>query len=441
VPIAARLSRSLRDRSIPRPLVPFMRLAAPFARASPLREAVPPTLPAMSNPSPLSIVAERPHGPPPLWARPVWARLSPSTRRQVEGLDRFLHSAAGLTAGVALSCLFAGSMLLLQAQGSSWLAASVIAAVLTVGLAASLAAGWLLPDRYTGRKLWTIALMMMVASYAGVFGTMFGRATFAGRAPADWPQALLAAVWQATPFQLIAGLAMVLAAWGASASRRQHLQRELVRLRLEQERDSAAAQLTQARLSLLQAQIQPHFLFNTLAALQHWVDGGDPRAAPLLRRLTAFLRGATELMLRDTVTLAQESDMAGHYLSIMESRLGERLRSTISVAPDCAGQLLPPGLLITLVENAVEHGIEPQLRGGTVQVIASRDAGGVFELRVLDDGAGLPAGAGPVDGVGLANSRERLRHRFGERAQLQLAPRTDGPGTEVRLRIAPEGAM
>ena len=162
-----------------------------------------------------------------------------------------------------------------------------------------------------------------------------------------------------------------------------------------------------------------------LAALQHWVDVGDARAAPLLRALTGFLRGSTELMLRDGVTLAQECALVRHYLAIMQSRLGQRL---------------PPGLLVTLVENAVEHGIEPQLHGGEVQVIARHldTANGVFELRVLDDGAGLAAGlGGGAEGVGPINSRERLRHQFGTRAELLVRPRADGPGTEVCLRVHP----
>ena len=218
-----------------------------------------------------------------------------------------------------------------------------------------------------------------------------------------------------------------------SAARREYMQRALEQSRAEQERDASARQLTQARLTLLQAQIQPHFLFNTLAALQHWVGVGDARAAPLLRALTSFLRGSTELMLRPEVTLAEECAMVAHYLAIMQMRLGDRLRFSIDVAPDCAAQALPPGLVITLVENAVEHGIEPQLRGGEVKLVARRE-GGTFELRVLDDGPGLSPGD-TREGVGLANSRERLRHQFGARAELTLANRDDGPGARACLRL------
>jgi len=373
------------------------------------------------------------------WAANLHARLPASMREPAGLIERFMFSVRGLGVGLALGCAFAVCAFALHGRGASWLAAILVSLVMIAGFVASFLAGWLMPQRYSGRKLWSIAMLMALVSYAGGLGSLVGAGRFHDQSAQQWAGTLLEALWRATPFQLIAGLMMVLLAWASSASRRYLLQAELVRVKLGNERDAAAAQLTQARLSLLQAQIQPHFLFNTLAALQHWVDIGDARAAPLLRALTSFLRGSTELMSRPEVTLAQESEMARHYLSIMRSRLGDRLRFEIDIAPDCATQPLPPGLLVTLVENAVEHGIEPQLHGGRVDVVARR-RDGAFELRVLDDGVGLRAGAaGLVEGVGLGNSRERLRHRFGDRARLRLGLRSDGPGTEVCLRLEDTG--
>ena len=109
-----------------------------------------------------------------------------------------------------------------------------------------------------------------------------------------------------------------------AAIRRFQLHRELAAMRLTQERDAAARQLAEARLKLLQGQIQPHFVFNTLAAIQHWVDEGDPRAGPLLRASTSFLRGSTELLGQESVVLAVEIETVRHYLSIMTARLGDR---------------------------------------------------------------------------------------------------------------------
>ncbi|MCE2659554.1 MAG: histidine kinase [Rubrivivax sp.] len=148
------------------------------------------------------------------------------------------------------------------------------------------------------------------------------------------------------------------------------MQRQLAQVRLQQERDAARSEAVQAQLSLLQTQIQPHFIFNTLSALQHCVDGGDPRAGPLLRSLSAFLRGSTELLTRPHARLDEEAALVTHDLHVMASRLGERLHWEVDIDPALHGVLLPPGLLLTLVENAIEHGASVvlsaprHLRGG-----------------------------------------------------------------------------
>jgi len=230
------------------------------------------------------------------------------------------------------------------------------------------------------------------------------------------------------PIVLVSVVQMVVAQWSRS-----HLDREVQHLRLEQERDAAAREAAEARLAALRSQIQPHFLFNTLAALQHWVDGSDPRAAPLLRELTGFLRGSTELMARDEVLFADELALARHYLAIMQARFGERLGIELAVEPGALAQPWPPGLLLTLIENAVEHGIGPLLQGGRIRLAAGRGDDGHFWLTVQDNGPG-PA-PDWREGIGLANARERLARRFGPRAQLQL--RALDPGARADITIAP----
>jgi len=200
-----------------------------------------------------------------------------------------------------------------------------------------------------------------------------------------------------------------------------------------QERDAAARQAAESQLHLLQAQIQPHFLFNTLAALQHWVDAGDPRAGPLLRDLTGFLRRSTSLLAQTEVPLADEAEAARQYLRILQARLGERLQFSIDIDDTSGAQRLPAGILLTLVENAVEHGISPALRGGTVQVWA-RTQGGRLVLEVRDDGAGLALPL--VDGLGLANCRQRLQHRHGPQATLSLQPLQPGACARVEVKTA-----
>jgi sensor histidine kinase YesM len=109
-----------------------------------------------------------------------------------------------------------------------------------------------------------------------------------------------------------------------------------------------------------------------------------------------------------------------HYLAIMEARLGERLQHAVTLDPSAAALMLPPGVLLTLVENALEHGVSRALAGGRVELHAARD-GKRTRITVQDDGPGL--GPGWSEGVGLRNARERLQHRFGAAASLTLAPR------------------
>ncbi len=174
---------------------------------------------------------------------------------------------------------------------------------------------------------------------------------------------------------------------------------------------------------LAAAQIQPHFLYNALAALQHWVQAKDDRAAPMLAALTGFLRATLPLFNQQRLALGDEAEAVRQYLSVMALRLGDRLRWTVDVEATAARAALPPGLLLTLVENAVEHGVQPALAGAEVRVQA-RATGGRVQLTVRDTGPGLAPGAG--DGVGLSNSRARLAQAFGGRATLRLENAPDG---------------
>jgi sensor histidine kinase YesM len=171
---------------------------------------------------------------------------------------------------------------------------------------------------------------------------------------------------------------------------------------------------------LATAQIQPHFLYNALAALQHWVQAKDDRAAPMLTALTGFLRATLPLFNRERLALGDEAEAVRQYLAVMALRLGDRLRWSVEIDDDAARAAVPPGLLLTLVENAVEHGVTPSLAGAEVHVRATVQ-GGRVALSVRDTGPGLaPAASVAGDGVGLANSRVRLAQAFGERATLQL---------------------
>ncbi|MBQ0936407.1 sensor histidine kinase [Ideonella paludis] len=242
----------------------------------------------------------------------------------------------------------------------------------------------------------------------------------------------------------VSGLAFVAAAaglWVWTATRSSQIS---ARLRELDERDQAISMA----LQLATAQVQPHFLFNSLASLQHWVSTGDGRAAPLLTALTAYLRATLPLFERRSLSLAQELEAVRHYLAVLELRFGQRLRSSVQAAPDTLQASLPPGVLLTLVENAVEHGLAPKLQGGEVRVDAATAADGRVRITICDDGVGLPdALLNPIAttpepangrGVGLRNTRTRLQQLHGDAAELHLFnPPSGGACAELLLPPGP----
>lgn len=210
----------------------------------------------------------------------------------------------------------------------------------------------------------------------------------------------------------------------------------------------AEMRANEAQLRLLQGQMEPHFLFNTLANVISLIDADAPRARHMLEALTDYLRASLGGLRHADSTLAAELDLARRYLQLMQTRMGGRLRFEIEAGDALSQALLMPLVLQPLIENAVKHGLEPQVDGGTVRVKASRRAiAGVDSLQVCveDDGAGLAAAArrprrrvagGPDgNGIALANLRERLQARFGSTASLTLAEVDDASGTRACLVI------
>ena len=131
-----------------------------------------------------------------------------------------------------------------------------------------------------------------------------------------------------------------------------------------------------AQAQLAQAQIQPHFLFNSLASLQHWVQQGDDRAAPLLDSLTSYLRATLPLFNRQQLSLGEELEAVRQYLAVMQASLGARLQVQIEVPEALGAVQLPPALMLTLVENAIEHGVVPKLGAALLRIEAHRAEGG-----------------------------------------------------------------
>ncbi len=202
------------------------------------------------------------------------------------------------------------------------------------------------------------------------------------------------------------------------------LARKLARLDAEREQVTAS-------LLALQAQIEPHFLFNTLGALRSLIRRDAPGAAELLDRMTDFLRAVLPGTRQTRTTLAREADIVEAYLAIMASRLGARLRYRIELDPASVGANVPPLLLQPLVENAIKHGIEPSESGGEVQVRSRIDGGAlVLEVRNTGEAFGIQAGSPrPMDGrprVGIENIHARLRALCGSAASLAVGSAADG---------------
>jgi Histidine kinase len=190
-------------------------------------------------------------------------------------------------------------------------------------------------------------------------------------------------------------------------------------LAFELERSEMARQALAVRLQLLSAQVQPHFLFNTLANVQALVETGSPRAAQLLQSLTAYLRAAVPRLDDAQATLGQELDLVRAYLELMQMRMPDRLQFALHVDLHTRQLSCPPMTLLTLVENAVRHGIDPSEEGGRIDVHALQH-GGRCQLSVVDTGVGLRAGGAGL-GTGLATLRERLQLAFGGAANLVMS--------------------
>ncbi len=182
-------------------------------------------------------------------------------------------------------------------------------------------------------------------------------------------------------------------------------------------------QVTEARLQALQAQVEPHFLYNTLANVQALTESDPASANKMVEHLIQYLRSALPKMRETTSTVGQEMDLVRAYLNILKMRMGTRLEFAIALAPELGHEAFPPLMLPSLVENAIKHGLEPLREGGRID-IASRLENGKLTISVRDNGKGLDAGAASGGGIGLANVRERLQALFGDAGRLVMEENT-----------------
>ena len=210
---------------------------------------------------------------------------------------------------------------------------------------------------------------------------------------------------------------------------------------IQREREIAALRQQKSevdlKLAVLQAQVEPHFLFNTLASVHSLIRSDPARAEATIEALVDHLR-ATLPKLRAGVgsphsTLATQLEVCESYLNVMRVRLGDRLRYEIDVPGNLREHPFPPFTLISLVENAVKHGIEPSAAGGRITIRAAVTKGTELDVTVQDDGAGLRPGLS--DGVGLVNLRAQLAAQFGAEGRFSITGRTAGSGVDATISL------
>ena len=202
------------------------------------------------------------------------------------------------------------------------------------------------------------------------------------------------------------------------------------------ERASMQRQLSETRMQMMQAQVEPHFLFNTLASVEYLIETNPPRASAMQRSLIQYLRAVLPQMRDNAVVtnLGREADMVGAYLNLLKMRMEERLEVDMRIPDGLRSAAFPPMMLQSMVENAIKHGLECKEEGGKLQIVAE-----VVESRlrvtVSDDGAGFGVMPSNGTGLGLPTIRERLKLLHGEQGQLHIA--ANSPSGVIATIVVP----
>ncbi|HWH84006.1 MAG TPA: histidine kinase [Burkholderiaceae bacterium] len=202
---------------------------------------------------------------------------------------------------------------------------------------------------------------------------------------------------------------------------------------------TALRQAAEHRLKLIESQLEPHMLFNTLATLRVLIGTDPARAQAMLDQLIAFLRATLAGSRAAQHPLRDEFARLGDYLALMQLRMGARLQTRFELPEALAALPVPPLLLQPLVENSIKHGLEPAVAGGRIEVSAARD-GGTLLLRVRDTGVGLSDSVASANGFGVTQVRERLAALHGAQASLTLAAADDTEGGTLATVRLPIGA-
>jgi sensor histidine kinase YesM len=362
------------------------------------------------------------------------AERSPLERQQMRDFSIALKGWRGWMWTFALLVLFTlCGIVLNQFVPRVSLTATILSANL-FGIAVSFAliSAWFNYRHYARRK---VRLFLMVLAFA-----VFGAVTSSAMSMWLKGEPLAHTLERVSHFLtgvLAGSLAIMVPVLAISILRNRQYEALNAQLLREAEQARLARELSESQLRLLRAQIEPHFLFNTLGAVQQLARHGAPRAAELTGNLIDFLRSSMRDMRTEQVSLAAEFGLIESYLKVMQVRLGERLRFSLQLPRALELVQLPTMILLTLVENAIKHGIEPALRGGEIAVSAQALDGAV-RIRVQDGGVGMSTIPEPAEGsgTGLENVRHRLRLAYGEAAALDLHDGEPGLIADVTIPTA-----
>lgn len=298
----------------------------------------------------------------------------------------------------------------------------------------SIQGGFALGNRIVGDWLAgaSFAVRLLYYSIVSIIGVFVGYAL--GSALLDSPQ-LWTSVFSPQGATSILLLSLIISATLAAIffARERQAEAETEFQRERARSEAAEKQFRIAQLQLLEAQIEPHFLYNTLANVISLIDTEPVTAKHMIERLIDYLRRAALVAGGADATLGRQIELLRAYLDLIVLRMGARLSYQIDVPPELAALPLPPMLLQPVVENAIKHGLEPKIAGGEVRVTARRQ-GDRLLLEVTDDGLGVrTTRAAGSTGLGLANLRERLSTMHGAHASLAIEDRH--PGTRVTIDL------
>ena len=297
-----------------------------------------------------------------------------------------------------------GAWLLLLLTGFARLCAQAVP--MLVGIAATANLG---PQRGLPRVA-ALAAAVVVSTGIGILVRLSIASLTGIGAGLDQTWQMLPYVW--TRYALLAGLLTIAAEfYRREVGSVEAMQRAML------ERAALEREMAEARLQVLQAQIEPHFLFNTLANVRRLYDTDHAAGRETLEKLMRYLEVALPRLREGFSTLGSDAELVEAFLHVQQVRMGPRLEFDLDIPAALRAQPVPPMMVLTLVENAIKHGVNPSERGGLIRVEAHAEGEGLI-VSVADTGVGFPPGSG--GGTGLANIRARLAAQFGNRASLKL---------------------